>query len=159
MKKLTPIVVFLATFITLNNCTFDNIGYFLSAEIRCKVNGKKWTPELEYYFGDYTEELSDTLYTIVARYQREQLYIHIKDLQKLKVGEYTLGDWSSGCFAYYQSDLVHHQTQYKTDSNFTGKFIIKEIDFENHYLKAEFSFIAYNSYYQDTVTITKGKIR
>lgn len=125
--------------------------YFL-----CKVDGQEYIPNgcTNCRQCDF---LGDTLLLLHGNRGFETLGMGIRDVSGIKTGTYILNEIHGRRADYKNGTLVNDR--YFTDSSHTGKLEITSIDKPNKIMAGTFSFNAYNSYRNDSVSITEGKFR
>lgn len=123
---------------------------------KCKLNGQEYVPDNCANCRD-CKLLGDT--TLMLRGNRgfETLGIGINDKGGIKTGNYLLHEVIGRRGDYKFSTIPNDR--YFTDATHTGQLIITELDKINKIISGTFYFKAYNSFRNDSVTVTEGKFR
>ena len=158
MKK--PILFFIAiALLGITACKRKTIETFYFS---CYINGQYFEPEKQQGLGEYpiTAKLlnDDILLDISAGKGVKSVSLGVFDTTKIREQEYFLSmnkGWYSR--ALYKSSLAANH--YETDSIFTGKVNIIQLDKANMIVAGTFHFTGYNAETKDTVHITDGKFK
>lgn len=122
---------------------------------QCKINGQTYIPGLGN--GLTCELLADTTLLLGGNLGYQALGIGINDTTQIKVTTYILNEIIGRRGDYKNSTLTNDR--YFTDETHTGQLHITTLDKTNKIIQGTFYFKAYNSYRNDSISITDGKFR
>ena len=127
----------------------------------CKIDGQYFEPENQGGLGEYpitAKLLYDGIDLRIDVYKNLQnVFIAVRDSAKVKPQTYQLTNTPYRPVAIYDNNLSGND--YRTDSTFTGFVNINLLDKANMIIEGTFSFTAYNTALNDTVSITEGKFK
>jgi len=158
MKHLKKIPLVIISIITISaSCKKNTDPDPNSFYFQCKINGQTYIPGLGN--GLTCEILADTTLLLGGNIGFESVDIGIIKLDKISitVTTYILNNNLQQNGFYDNSPLVNDI--YKTDSTRTGELNITTLDKANKIISGTFYFKAYNSYRNDSVSVTDGKFR
>lgn len=149
---LLPVIFFNLIFFTCkkDSAPDNNYPYF-----KCKVNGQTYIPNNCANCLTCTI-YQDTIFLLGANAGFEALGIGVINFtaQPIVATTYILNDNPRQSGDYDNSPLVNDI--YKTDVTHTGQLQITTLDTTNRIIKGTFYFKAYNSYRNDSVSVTDG---
>lgn len=125
---------------------------------RCKINGQTYIPNSCANCLNGTI-LGDTTFLLGANAGFEAILIGIIKLNHLPISitTYVLNNNLQQKALYKNSTLTNDK--YETDSLHTGQLQIISLDKTNRIIQGTFYFKAYNSYRNDSVSVTEGYFR
>ncbi len=148
---LLPAIFFILSFATCKKHPDKSNDFYF----KCKINGQTYIPGLG---NDLTCELiADTTLLLGGNLGYEALDIGINDNTQIKVGLYFLNEIIGRQGSYKNSTLTNDR--YFTDSLRTGQLHITTLDKTNKVIQGTFYFKAYNSYRNDSVSVSDGTFR
>ena len=123
----------------------------------CKINGQTYIPGLGN--GLTRSLLGDTTFLLGGNLGYQALAIGIinETNQPISTTTYILNDNPRQTGLYDNSPLVNDI--FKTNSNYKGQLTITLLDKTNKIIQRTFYFKAYNTYRNDSVSVTDGKFR
>jgi hypothetical protein len=123
---------------------------------KCTVAGQEYIPD-NCANCLVVKLLGDTTLILGANKGFETLGIGINDKSQIKPTQYILNNIIGRRGDYKNSTVTYDR--YFTDSLRTGLLKIISLDKVNYTISGEFSFRAYNSYRNDSISITNGSFR
>lgn len=156
MKTLKYTLLALALLSIFAKCQKDPIPDPNSIYFQCKLNGNLYIPDNCANCAQ-ADLIGDTTLILRGNSGFATLGMLIKDLSKIKTGQYFLNHLDGRVADYKNSTLTYDR--YFTTLTYTGLLTISSLDKLNRIIQGTFYFKAYNVYRNDSVTITDGKFR